>query len=725
MSASPSWVTVAAFAVASTTFLLRARSLEIGKTVRNQAQGGPVNTESTAPKAEYSSQNLGEDDHSQSEPNEIIAGSAKTHLSGPATRAAHEAAIPDELVAKIPDREKRVLCFFLDFFKWSEMPIDAVLINGGYVRDLLLNKHPDDLDISLCLSDCSEDVTVSSILLEMPNFIAEIGAEKVLEIYGFSTFKSVDIQGDVTKDKNLDTAKAVFGYAEAGEPPLDVDVMPTIGEESYDEDSNRIPTRDQRGTPLQDALRRDLTIGAMLVKVQKPESEIRGLVPLQWTLLDYYGGLEDLRNAVLRAPHPPTVDVDLLFSKEDRMLAKAVGLDVSSVQDVWWVKILRDDPLRIVRAFRFAAKLDFQIHESFWKALPFALDSLKSKVAGSRKMTEITKMAKYGNEKIIGLFKLCFRKRFIHDVEGNETCLATGIFGGQDSNSVPHYLPPIEQFAKERFLPVVEEAMPDSSEVSADEILGCFLAVAMFSTRFKDHEKWEADNAAAGVMSVPEEAFDRACNGLSTSNDLRSAGMRLLSSYEQLRVIRDTEKMQPTPIDLIFGSRLPSATLNGSEESDADAGLKFRRLRSVWEVLNLAKQPEHYAHELIVSMLSHGSEVSRAASPLVQTYLSDLRSAPPTNLSGKGVSSLKQVPPHLRGTLITSLHILCRMRGETGNLDAPGALENFMQTSCENLLTDLLEEWFEADSGELKLKYMAANAAKKSAKKAKTPKKKA
>ena len=38
------------------------------------------------------------------------------------------------------------------------------------------------------------------------------------------------------------------------------------------------------------------------------------------------------------------------------------------LQVVWWVKVLRDDPLRVLRAMRFAAKLDFTLHETFWTA---------------------------------------------------------------------------------------------------------------------------------------------------------------------------------------------------------------------------------------------------------------------------------------------------------------------------------------------------------------------
>ena len=37
-------------------------------------------------------------------------------------------------------------------------------MNGGYVRDLLLGKAPDDLDVSLCLRECAPDVTLARIM---------------------------------------------------------------------------------------------------------------------------------------------------------------------------------------------------------------------------------------------------------------------------------------------------------------------------------------------------------------------------------------------------------------------------------------------------------------------------------------------------------------------------------------------------------------------------------
>ena len=51
----------------------------------------------------------------------------------------------------------------------------------------------------------------------------------------------------------------------------------------------------------------------------------------------------------------------------DRSTAAARNLspeemEAAMLQAVWWVKVLRDDPLRVLRTLRFACKLDFSLH---------------------------------------------------------------------------------------------------------------------------------------------------------------------------------------------------------------------------------------------------------------------------------------------------------------------------------------------------------------------------
>mmetsp|Transcript_18615 Transcript_18615/g.30370 ORF Transcript_18615/g.30370 Transcript_18615/m.30370 type:complete len:683 (+) Transcript_18615:188-2236(+) len=598
----------------------------------------------------------------------------------------HERQIPSRYIDNIPKSEVKIIRFVLDYLKWARLPVDGLLINGGYVRDLLIGTVPDDLDISLCLVDCESTVTVGWILGNMKEFIADLGLDYVSKVYDITSFKTVEILGDESKNKQLDTAKGVFGIAGCGQS-IDIDLMPTIGEEAYDSAHHRIPSRDQRGTPEQDALRRDLTIGSLLVKVCAGQDGT-----LLWTLLDFYDGLWDLRRETLRAPSPRKITATDWLSEEDILLAKGVGLNIYDPGDVWWIKTLRDDPVRIVRVLRFAAKLDFTIHPTFWKVIPFALESLRSKAAGSRKMTEILKIAKCGNKKLQDFFSLCFRKRFVYQVPSSsfswktwvksffsertpcrKTCLASGMFGGKDGKSVAHFLPPVESFNKKRFLGIVRQGFPGEGTISCEELVGCFLAIAIFSSHF-------GPSVDAQDPWVFEKLFDVACTGLCVSNGTRHAGEQLLSCFRQLR---DIEHMQSTRMDEMF-----------EERTGFDAkGVTFAQHILVWETLKVSKVPVHYSHEIIVSMMHSCCETG---ANLVAQHLEFFRASVSPPLSGKGVSRLGEVPLHLRAAMLNRLQVLCRLQSYDGkNLDADFALELFLKDQCDNLLEDLVQEWYE------------------------------
>jgi poly(A) polymerase len=88
--------------------------------------------------------------------------------------------------------------------------------------------------------------------------------------------------------------------------------------EVQDQDDPLIRQDNTFGTPEEDALRRDFTVNSLFYD------------PRTFRVIDYAGGLEDLQARVIRTISDPEVR-------------------------------MREDPVRMIRAVRFAAKLDFQI----------------------------------------------------------------------------------------------------------------------------------------------------------------------------------------------------------------------------------------------------------------------------------------------------------------------------------------------------------------------------
>lgn len=146
-----------------------------------------------------------------------------------------------------------------------------------------------------------------------------------------TTCKVSPIQSNPDQSKHLETAKMkIFG--------VEIDFV-NLRAETYAENS-RIPVM-TFGTPEEDSLRRDLTINSLFYNINTSSIE------------DFTGkGLPDLRKGIIATPLPP----------------KTTFLD---------------DPLRVLRAIRFAARFDYKIQEDLKQA---AADT-DVKVALSNKVT--------------------------------------------------------------------------------------------------------------------------------------------------------------------------------------------------------------------------------------------------------------------------------------------------------------------------------------------------
>jgi poly(A) polymerase len=165
----------------------------------------------------------------------------------------------------------------------NQLDIAAYAV-GGIVRDIFLNRNSKDVDILVVGSG-----------IELATAVA----------------KEISPKCEVTIFKNFGTAQLVYN----GE------LIEFVGarKESYNHDSRKPIVED--GSLFDDISRRDFTVNAMAICINGHD---------KGKLIDYYNGLEDLKNKILKTPLEP----DITFS---------------------------DDPLRMMRAVRFAAQLNFTI----------------------------------------------------------------------------------------------------------------------------------------------------------------------------------------------------------------------------------------------------------------------------------------------------------------------------------------------------------------------------
>lgn len=165
-----------------------------------------------------------------------------------------------------------------------------VYLVGGFVRDLILDRNRNDIDVLVVGSGVD---------------FAKATADE-LKIENVNYFKN-------------------FGTAHFDYDGMNIEFV-GARRESYDRNTRKPVV--ENGTFLDDISRRDFTINTLAISLSKKN---------YGELIDTYNGLKDIELKLIRTPLDP-------------------------------LKTFDDDPLRIMRAFRFAAQLNFEVDGNIMKA---------------------------------------------------------------------------------------------------------------------------------------------------------------------------------------------------------------------------------------------------------------------------------------------------------------------------------------------------------------------
>jgi poly(A) polymerase len=208
---------------------------------------------------------------------------------------------------------------------------------GGSVRDLLLGRRPKDFDIGTSAHPYQVKRLFRNCWIIGRRFrLAHVRfGPKTIEVATFRRLVSAAEQAAV------DAADDVLASVPDGVP-------------LSDEDRDRLVHRDNTfGTPEEDAFRRDFTINALFYDIGT------------FSIIDYTGGLEDLRAGLIRCIGEPA-------------------------------ERFQEDPVRMLRAVAMAARLDFRIDAPIDQAIAAHRHDI-ARSAPARLIEELYKLLRSGS----------------------------------------------------------------------------------------------------------------------------------------------------------------------------------------------------------------------------------------------------------------------------------------------------------------------------------------
>lgn len=211
----------------------------------------------------------------------------------------------------------------------DRMGVDAYAV-GGVVRDYFLQRPCTDIDVVCIGHDEGGEVHIGIELAKAVS--AAVGGSKVsvFKTFGTASFRYTPDHKHLTESSEPDRIRI---HSDSSVRDKDFSVreyeLEFVGarRESYSHDSRKPIV--ENGTLEDDQRRRDFTVNALAVCLNEDR---------YGELMDPFGGIRDLNEGILRTP----LDPDVTFS---------------------------DDPLRMMRAVRFASQLGFRIADDTFEAI--------------------------------------------------------------------------------------------------------------------------------------------------------------------------------------------------------------------------------------------------------------------------------------------------------------------------------------------------------------------
>jgi len=221
----------------------------------------------------------------------------------------------------------------------QEAGFEAYIV-GGAVRDLLVGRRPKDFDVATnATPEEVKGLFRRAFIIGRRFRIVHVvfGRGRDHEVIEVSTFRA-----------HLDSADA---HEVGGNEKTSKDEL--VGKSHVVDASGRVLRDNVWGPQIEDAARRDFTINAMYYD------------PLREIVVDYHGGIADVKKKLLRMIGDPA-------------------------------SRYREDPVRIIRVVRFAAKLGFEI-EAKTRAPIKEMVGLLDNVPASRTFDEMIKLLQTGH----------------------------------------------------------------------------------------------------------------------------------------------------------------------------------------------------------------------------------------------------------------------------------------------------------------------------------------